>query len=123
MVGTNKKHSLCAGCLVLLSACCASHSAVSSLEDVISESDRVRLSKLFEAAEPYENDVETPFYLISGLQVIGFDQSNKAMRDRACTMAKSVKNAELKNVFYSTSIAAMIDGCEVSMYSLVEERC
>lgn len=103
---------LCTGCLVLLSVCWAGHGAASSLEDVISQRDTARLLKLFKAAE---DDVETQFYLINGLQAVGFDQSNKAMRDSACTRAKAEEYTELRDVFYSTSIAAMIDGCKVSI--------
>ena len=96
-----------------MSVCWACHGAVSSLEDVITQRDKTRLLELFGEAEPYE-DVETPFFLISGLKVIGFDENNKPMRNSACVMAKSKEYTELRDIFYSTSIAAMLEGCTVS---------
>ncbi|XP_064383244.1 dolichyl-diphosphooligosaccharide--protein glycosyltransferase subunit 2-like [Halichondria panicea] len=98
------------GFLLLLSVCWACHGAASSLEDVITQRDKTRLLNLFKEAEPYE-DVETPFFLISGLQVIGYDENNKHMRNSACTMAKAKEYTELRDIFYSTSIAAMLKGC------------
>ncbi len=117
MVGSNKSYTfyvaLCAGFLLLLSVCWACHGAASSLEDVITQRDKTRLLDLFKEAEPYE-DVETPFFLISGLQVIGYNENNKHMRNSACTMAKAKEYTELRDIFYSTSIAAMLEGCTVS---------
>lgn len=91
---------------------------MSSLEDIISQRDTGRLFSLLQSAEPYE-DVETPYYLVSGLQAIGFDKSNEDMRNSACTMAKAVEYTELSDIFYSTSIAAMINGCKVSLHIAV----
>lgn len=87
---------------------------MSSLEDIITSRDKVRFTELFQAAEPYD-DVETPYYLISGLQAIGFDDSNKDMRSNACTMAQARECTELKDIFYKTSVAAMLGNCKVNV--------
>ena len=89
--------------------------SASSLDAVITPRDKTRLSELFEAAEPYE-DIETPYHIVTGLQGLGYDESNKMMRKNACTMANTRKYTELKDIFYSTSISVILGDCSVGMH-------
>ena len=88
--------------------------SASSLDAVITSRDKTRLSELFEAAQPYES-METPYHIVTGLHGLGFDESNKMMRKNACTMANVREYTELKDIFYSTSISAILGDCSVGI--------
>lgn len=56
--------------------CLATDDAVTSLVDVISIKDQVRLLKSLDAAQPYE-DVRTAYLIVRALQALGFSDANK----------------------------------------------
>ena len=54
----------------------ATGETVTSLVDVFSPSDRVRIVKALEAAQPYE-DLQTAYRIVKTLWALGFAESDK----------------------------------------------
>ena len=54
----------------------ATDDAVTSLVNVFSPSDRVRIVKALEAAQPYE-DIRTAYRIVKALWALGFTESDK----------------------------------------------
>lgn len=84
-----------------------------SLEDVISRRDQARLLEDFFSAEPYD-EMETAYYILSGLDAFGFNDDNKQLRENACTYIKTKNLKDLRDIFYASSGSAILkDSCKV----------
>lgn len=60
----------------MLGVCLAADDSVTPLVDVISTKDQVRLFKILEAAQLYE-DVRTAYLIVRALQSLGFTEASK----------------------------------------------
>ena len=74
------------------------------------------MKQLLVAAEPY-SDIQTAYYVASGLLNLGFSDSNRLQQENACKYAKSnVDQSDLESVFYAASIAKLLGAsCKLSL--------
>lgn len=92
----------------------AGKETASSLDDVITARDQERLTELFSSAEPYD-EIEMAYYIVSGLEAIGFNDDNKQLVNNACAFANARDWTELRDIFYASSVSAMLkDSCKVT---------
>ena len=69
--------------MAVLGVCLAADDAVTSLVDVVSAKDQVRLLKTLEAAQPYE-DIRTAYMIVRAIQSLGFSEANKQVSMLVC---------------------------------------
>ena len=101
----------------------AGKQTATSLDDVITARDQARLTGLFSSVEPYD-EIETAYYVVSGLEAIGFNEDNKQFLTNACAFAAAKKWTNLRDIFYATSVSAMLkDSCKVKHTCLHSPHC
>eukprot|EP00731_Ephydatia_muelleri_P010701 Em0005g1287a len=107
-------------CLFAFSPC-ECETTTSSLVDVITARDRRRLADVFQASVAFP-DLATLYQSVKGLELTGSKLPSK-LRDAACQYLKDNQGtSDLGNLFYATSVAALIgEGCKVT-FSQAEDK-